>query len=135
MDRGTLLHIFWDCPKLKNFWAEIRHILQTVTNCRIPEDPVFFLLHGSQIPEKVYKKSVIRHLLDAAKACVPLTWRSTSPPMIQMWLRKVREINKLEDLVLSARNQQERYSETWSPWNSFLASEEGRTLHEGKRNG
>lgn len=67
----------------------------------IPEDPAFFLLHASDIPEKVYKESIIRHLLDAAKECVPLTWKSLLLQTIGMWLHKVREISKVEDLVLS----------------------------------
>lgn len=82
----------------------------------------------SHISEKTYKKSIIRHLLDAAKACIPLTWKTLTPPTIGMWLRKVKEINKLEDLVLSARHQQERYFKTWSLWNVFMASGEGSTL-------
>lgn len=126
--RRDMLHIFWKCPKLKKFWTEVRRIVQNFMDDKIPEDPAFFLLHASHIPEKVYKESIIHHLLDAAKACIPLTWKSLLPPTIGMWLRKVKEINKLEDLVLSARHQQERYSRTWSPWNIFMASEEGSTL-------
>lgn len=48
-DRGTMVHIFWNCPKLKNVWTEVRRIHQIFTDCTIPEDPAFFLLHASHI--------------------------------------------------------------------------------------
>lgn len=45
-----------------------------------------------------------------------------------MWIHKVREISKMEDLVLSSRHHQEQYSETWSLWNVFFFSEEGQLV-------
>ena len=125
-EKGTMLHIFWDCPRLKSFWGEILKILQRFTDSTIPEEPAFCLLHVNDLSEKAYKESIICHLLDAAKACIPLKWKSTLPPTIQMWVCRVREISRLEDLVLSSRHQQERYSGTWGPWNAFLASDEGK---------
>lgn len=71
-EKGTILHIFWSCPKLEHFWKEVHRILQKFTECEIPDNPAFFLLHASSIPGKIYKKSIICHLLDAAKACIPL---------------------------------------------------------------
>lgn len=68
------------------------------------------------------------HLFDAAKACIPLKWKSLQPLTIGLGLRKVEEINKVEALVLSARNQQERNYKTWALWNMFICSDKGRTL-------
>lgn len=79
-EEGTLLHIFWSCPRLKDFWGEVRRITQEFTECNIPEDAALFLLHHSKIPTKTYKKSLIRNLLNAAKACIPLYWKQQSPP-------------------------------------------------------
>lgn len=79
-EEGSLLHIFWSCPMLKNFWGEVRHIMQEFTEYNIPDDAAFFLLHHSKIPTKTYKKSLIRHLLNAEKVCIPLYWKQQSPP-------------------------------------------------------
>lgn len=92
--RGTLLHIFWTCPRIRNFWGEIRQIMQKFTDGEIPEEPAYFLLHATDTPLRIYRRSVIRHLLDAAKACIPLRWKSLHPPTIAMWLQKVDE-NKM----------------------------------------
>lgn len=56
-DRGTILHVFWACPKLQQFWKTIQQVAQNVTGRLIPNDPAFFLLHASNIPSKSYKKS------------------------------------------------------------------------------
>lgn len=40
----------------------------------IPDNPEFFLLHLSEIPISKYKKSILRHLINAARACIPLHW-------------------------------------------------------------
>lgn len=58
-DRGTLIHIFWSCPVLDNFWRTLHKVAQKFTERTIPDDPAFFLLHASNIPEKAYKTSVI----------------------------------------------------------------------------
>lgn len=130
-DRGTILRVFWACPKLQQFWKTIQQVAQNVTGCLIPNDPAFFLLHASNIPSKSYKKSILCHLFDAAKTCIPLCWKSTQAPSIGLWFKKVEEIKKMEDLILTKRHQRERYAKTWSAWDVFVFSDEGRFLFEG----
>lgn len=43
-EEGTLIHIFWACPKLWPFWSKVRKIIQGVTNHEVKMDPAFFLL-------------------------------------------------------------------------------------------
>lgn len=95
--RGTMLRIFWSCPKISSYWREVRNIVQKFTDYKIPDDPAFFLIHVKNIPAKKYKKSILRHLLNAAKAYIPLNWKNSSPPTVECWLHKVEEINKMED--------------------------------------
>lgn len=127
-DRGTLLHIFWSCPKLSHFWSTVRATIQKFTDYNIPDDPAFFLLHVNTISTKRYKKSIVRHLLNAAKSCIPLQWKSQTPPTVASWIQRVEDISKMEDLVLNARHQQEKYNETWALWHQFILSPEGIIL-------
>lgn len=128
MDKGTLLHIFWSCPKLTHFWRVIRETVQLFTDRTIANDPAFFLLHATDIPDKIYNRSVIRHLLDAARACIPLCWKSALPPTIDMWLRKVEDIRQLEDLIHTAQHREEIFSKTWQLWTMFIYSTAGQSL-------
>lgn len=127
-DRGTILHIFWSCPLLEQFWKTIQQTIQNFTDLPLPADPGFYLLHATDMTSKRYKKSLLRHLLDAAKACIPLLWKSTKPPTTGMWIRKVEDIRKMEDLILTARHKNELYTNTWSLWLSFIFSSEGQSL-------
>lgn len=129
-EKGTLLHVFWSCPRLTDFWRTIREMVQKFTDHNITDDPAFFLLHASNILARTYKNSVIRRLLDAAKACIPLHWKSPIPPTIDLWLKKVGEIKKMEDLSHTAQNRQEKFSETWQLWNIFIYLAEGQALRE-----
>lgn len=125
---GTILHVFWSCPHSTNFWTAVRSISQKFTEFQIPNGPAFFLLHVSSIPLKAYKKSILRHLTNAAKSCIPTLWKQQAPPTISLWLRKVEDINKLEDLVLTSQNRHATYQKTWALWNMFKYSEEGKVL-------
>lgn len=127
-DKGTLLHIFWSCPKLSRFWRVIHETIQLFTDKTITKDPAFFLLHATETPDKVYKRSVIRHLLDAARACIPLCWKSTTPPSIDMWLGKVEDIRQMEDLIHTAQHREEAFSKTWQLWSMFIYSAAGQSL-------
>lgn len=123
-DRGALFHIFWSCPRLNHFWTTVRHVTQKFTDHKIPDNPAFFRLHTSRIPAKCYQKSIVRHLLNAAKACIPFLWKNSMPPSIGTWLHKVEDIKKLEDPILTAQNKQEKHSKAWRLWNRFLLLDE-----------
>lgn len=64
---------------------------------------------------------MIRHLLDAAKACIPLQCKSPRASTVE-------EINKKEDLILTATHRQDKYSKTRTLWNMFRYSDEGQAL-------
>lgn len=95
----------------------------------ILKDPAF-LLHCSQMPPQTYRKSVLCHLVNAAKACITLCLKDPNPPSIAMWLNKVRSINAMEDLVLTAQDRREQCTKTWSHWDKFVYSDEGKLLLE-----
>ena len=63
--------------------------------------------------------------------CIPLKWKNPQALTVGMWLKKVEEINRMENLVLSTRPQQEQYTKTWGQWNIFVLSNEGCSLIKG----
>ena len=69
-------------------------------------------------------------MINAAKAGIPLHWKDTKPPSVLDWLNRVREIEAMEDLFLSAKNKKKQYEETWKSWNLFRNSEDGKRLLE-----
>lgn len=83
-----LLHIFWGCPSLETLWKKMRSLTQQFTDCQVPEDPAFFLLYCSDIPTTIYKKSVIRNLVNTAKLCIGLSGRSLTLPLCKYGLER-----------------------------------------------
>ncbi|KAM9316724.1 endoplasmic reticulum membrane-associated RNA degradation protein [Gastrophryne carolinensis] len=66
-----MFHIFWTCPKIKEYWGEVLPIITQVTGAQIQEDPVRVLLHLVKHPIGKYKKTLQVHLLNAAKQIPP----------------------------------------------------------------
>lgn len=82
-DKGSLLHIWWQCPILNTFWAKVREMIYLITETKLKLDAAACLLHVTEFPIKRYKHSLTKHLLNAAKAVIPLYWKSTKIPSIQ----------------------------------------------------
>lgn len=65
--RGTLLHIWWTCPIIKPFWEDIKEQIKTILGLEVPFSPEHFILHIPASSLRQYKKSVLPHLLNAAR--------------------------------------------------------------------
>lgn len=58
---GNMLHIFWSCWKLEEFWSKVRDIIGQLTNHDLGSDPVRYLLHLSDLSKRKYRNSMIVH--------------------------------------------------------------------------
>lgn len=55
-------------------------------------------------------------------------WKQGAPPTISLWLKRVEEIKRMEDLIFTAQHKQEAYKKTWDIWNLYIYSDEGQRL-------
>lgn len=67
-DKGTLFHIWWQCPLLSPFGSKVREIISQITETK--------LLHITDFSFKKYKNSLSKHLLNADKSLIPHFWKS-----------------------------------------------------------
>ncbi|CAH2220508.1 dehydrogenase reductase SDR family member on chromosome X [Pelobates cultripes] len=94
--QSTLRHIWWDCTLIKPYWENIKREVTTILG-EIPELNIeMALLHYTEGSIAQYKRSILRHLLNAAKASIPARWKHTQPPTIAEWLQRVEEIHTAE---------------------------------------
>lgn len=119
---GTLYHIWWDCALIKPFWAEIHDQITQITTYTPDLTPAQFLLHHTSIPLSSYKKSLVLHLINAATQCIPIHWRSTSPPSITEWHMRVDRTAEMENLIHQARDNLTQFRETWACWTHYWES-------------
>lgn len=95
-ERGTLLHIWWSCTPLQAFWSEVHRICGQVTTYNPEFTPAQFLLHLSSLPYKTYHKSLLMHMINAAKQCIPIHWQSNKIPTLAEWFVRINKIAEME---------------------------------------
>lgn len=113
---GTLLHIWWECTLIQPFWTEIHRLISQITTITPDFTPAQFLLHHTTIPRSKYKNSLVLHLINAANQCIPVHWRSTSPPTISEWICRVDKTAEMENLIHQSRDKPTKYWEIWACW-------------------
>ena len=114
-EEGTLLHIFWNCEGVKDFWKMVSEVVEEITEMSLGENPATFLLMDIPISVEKYKTSLVRHLLITAKACIPVLWKSNISPSRPQWFAKITEIQHMENLTMALREQEDTFREIWAP--------------------
>lgn len=61
--KGSLLHIWWECPQICKFWDSIMQLYTIVTGEVIPNTPQITLLSILPGSYKNIKKGLLRHLV------------------------------------------------------------------------
>ena len=118
-EEGTMIHMFWSCQKLKEFWNMVSGITREITGVNLGDRPAAYLLFDIPMSLEKYKQSLLRHLLTAAKACIPILWKSTAIPTRSQWLSRINEIQLMENLTMGIREREEEYRRTWTPYSEY----------------
>lgn len=69
--KGTTIHIGWDCPKIKEYWQLILENIGEIAGEKIAQNPWIVLFHGTTKTKKQYKETLVPPLLNAAKGLIP----------------------------------------------------------------
>lgn len=119
--RGTLLHIWWECPLIRPYWTDIKSLIREILDLDIPLSPAYFLLHVPRIPISRYKKSALPHLLNAARRLLPIYWKQARVPSREDWIKKVNDIREAEHWIATCRGKVERFEAIWGPWKDYMS--------------
>lgn len=117
--QGTLLHVWWDCPRIQIYWSQIYKLISDITSYSIVFCPSQFLLHHSNSPFKFYRRSLLMHLINAAKLIIPLHWGSNHTPSIREWILRVNKISEMEELIHISNDTPTKFYKTWTCWLRF----------------
>lgn len=121
---GTLIHVFWECPALDPFWRQVLEIIHRLTGVSLRNNPAAVLLNLTPMSSKRYRKSLLKHLLNAARACIPSMWKQQSIPTMTQWFSRVSDIQQMESLTAAIGDKEEEHSTRWTRWNMFRFSDE-----------
>lgn len=113
---GDFTHIFWDCPKLLDFWKSIQWELGEVLGINLPLDPSTYIL--GIMPddlidhERIY---LLRVLLLIAKKTITSLWLKPQPPNIMQWKERVRQVTIMERITARIQLKLDTYEKRWEP--------------------
>lgn len=111
------LGIFWEFHKLQDFWKKSNN--KSSYRCDSREESLVllvYLLHDTPKSNKKYKNSLLTHLLTAAKACIPEVQKSADTPTKSQWLARIQDIQLMEDLTMTMKEQGKKYWKIWTPY-------------------
>lgn len=113
-DRGTLIHIWWLCPRIQTFWKEVHLITSHITTYEIAFTPAQFLLHHSPTRQNSYHYSLMMQLINAAKQCVPIHGKSQTAPSIKKWFHRINRTADMKELIHVARDTPNKFVIKWA---------------------
>lgn len=80
---GILLHMLWDCPKIRIFWREVFELLKVKLEMSIPLSPELALLGIQDDDQRSHhNKLLISYLLFYAKKVIICKWLSPDLPTV-----------------------------------------------------
>lgn len=74
------------------------------------------LLHVPNISLSHYHKSVLPHLLNAAKRLIPIYWKKTYIPDGADWIRLVNDIMAAEEWMPKCKGRYDKFDTIWATW-------------------
>lgn len=83
MTESSFLQIWWTCPRLGPYWTEMHDIVTQVTREGSRLCMSQYMLNHLPLSVQTYKKFLLKHMINAARLCVPVHWMDTLPPSVK----------------------------------------------------
>lgn len=116
---GSLLHTFWECPKIRGFWNGIFHIIRKTTGYAIQQNPTIALLNYNIPRVPRLSRSLIHFILLGAKITLAHAWKKPSVSLRQA-KQKISWIMTQEKVSSSILDTSDKFRLIWEPWARFL---------------
>lgn len=113
---ANMTHMFWSCPRLHEYWANIFHHVSKFLNFTlIPsvEIGVFGIIPNHENFTK-WAKSVIAFTSLLARRRILLCWKSPLAPTASTWLKDLMLFLSLEKIKYNLRGAPEKFELTWN---------------------
>ena len=94
IEKGTLLHCWWECKLVQPLWRTVRRFLKKL-EIELPYDPAIPLL-GIHKEETRIERDTCTPMFIAALFIIPRTWKQPRCPSVDEWIRKLWYIYTME---------------------------------------
>lgn len=112
---GDSTHIFWDCPKIQDFWKNIQKEIKQIMGINFPLEPALYIL--GIIPDNMTDKNskyLLRILLLIAKKTITASWLKPQPPSILQWRDGVKNVFIMEKITARLQLKTDLFDKRWS---------------------
>ena len=118
---ADLIHMFWTCPHLSEFWTSIFTSFTEIAGVDIPPDPLTALFGvpcGNNTP--LYLNRIMSFTSLLARRLILLKWKHVFPPTHFTWIRDVLAHIKLERMRFSLKGSLRNFEKTWIPFLDYV---------------
>lgn len=117
-ESATLLHMFWTCSKLNNFWECIFGDMSKM--CGITLSPcasiAIFGLSLDNVPVTKSHANLIAFCTLLARRLIQLKWKDSCPPVYGHWVRDVMYYIQLEKIRYPIKGSTQKFYDIWQPF-------------------
>ncbi|CAH2305468.1 Hypothetical predicted protein [Pelobates cultripes] len=114
--KGTMFHIWWECPVLAPLWGHVKDILELLNITTVTLDPLtcLFLLLPPSLTKPLKQVTILTIL--AARNLIAQGWKHTHCPTKQQLMDKLHQYYIYEQLSTTSITQSLRFQDTWKTW-------------------
>lgn len=121
---ADVIHMFWSCPSLVNFWVEIFKTLSEVVKEKMEPNhfSALFRVPPTLSPLIKFEKDILSSctlLARKARRLIVLRWKSPAPPCHTRWIKDVLHFLHLEKIRLSLMGCFLNFRQLWDPFLHF----------------
>ena len=121
MEKGTLLHCWWECKLVQPLWRTVWRFLKRL-RLELPYDPAILLL--GIYPEKtIIQKDTHTPTFIAAPFTTAKTWKQPKCPSTDEWIKKMWYIYTMECYSAIKMNEIMPFAATWMDLEIIILSE------------
>lgn len=114
--KGSIMHVFWECRKLKHFWKAVHDLTVKVVETPLDITPTRYLF-GTELDktlDTIHRKRIII-ISYIAKKCILLKWNQQRPPSYNLFKQILNETLRLEQCTYALKNKGEVFRRIWEP--------------------
>ncbi len=117
MEPGTLSHMFWLCPRLRDFWQLVFKFLSDTLKTYIEPEAIIsiFGITPQSLCLNQSNKNLIAFTTLLARRLILLKWKEKSPPTFKQWLKDLLYYMALEKIRHTIRGCTDMFYITWQP--------------------
>lgn len=116
---GSMLHIWWDCPRIRGLWNRIFHTIRKITGFPIQKSPQLALLNFPcpKIPKVVQR---LMFIFLGTKLTIARAWKRSTVSFL-LGKRKISWIMSQEKTVSVLLDATSKHDAIWDPWVKYIS--------------